>query len=162
MTPAPDAHADGGQMQDGVGTWSVGITRSTWAAVRDWAMRPCSSGPRPGPEHQRAGTDHRQLAQRRQLHALLRGRQQRPVLRSENIAITNNRFGRQLPVRAAGINVPITQSGNVWPIQGIPENSHRYSRYSVDGDQASLASVAEGTTPGHIDDSGLGLARDRK
>ncbi|MBD3782993.1 MAG: cell wall-binding repeat-containing protein [Micrococcales bacterium] len=116
MTPSAGAHADGGQMQDGVrnlvvrnNTIDLGGTRGANAAL---FLAPDLGPSTPGP----VTISGNWLDGGNYSLFVLDGNNGQYFV--SNITITNNRFGRRFAYGPAMTNVPFTQSGNVWADTG--------------------------------------------
>jgi len=112
LTPADGAHADGGQMQDGIRNLVVRhnvIDVSAASEANSALFLAPDFGPStPGPV---LITDNWLDGGNFTLFCVDGGNGQFVV---GNITITNNRFGHRGKYGAAQVNVPILQSGNVW------------------------------------------------
>lgn len=120
LTPGPGAHGDGAQMQDGVRDLVVTgnvIDVSSWdgdpgmnaALFLKPDFGPSSLGPVTIAGNYLNGGGY-------VLYCVTGGDADYVV---ENIAITDNRFGRSFNYGPAAINAPMTQSGNVWDDTGL-------------------------------------------
>lgn len=120
MTPGAGAHADGGQMQNGVTNLVVthnnidmaGTSGELGNAALFLApdLGPSSAGPVTVTNNWLAGGNYT-------LYCVDGNNGQYFV---KNITITGNRFAREFRYGPATVNVPITQSGNVWDDTGAP------------------------------------------
>jgi hypothetical protein len=110
LTPSAGAHADGGQMQSGVTNLvvknnNIDLAKSTNAALfLAPDLGPSSNGPVTITGNWLNGGNYT-------LYCLDGNNGQYYV---KNISITNNKFGRTSNYGPSRINVPVTQSGNVW------------------------------------------------
>jgi len=117
LTPADGAHADGGQMQDGVRNLVVkhNVIDVSSARTANSALfispdfGPSTDGPVTITDNWLDGGNY-------SLYCVDGGNGRYVV---KNIAITNNRFGRAAKYGAARVNVSVTQSGNVWADTGL-------------------------------------------
>ncbi|HEX7805699.1 MAG TPA: hypothetical protein VF413_06010, partial [Cellulomonas sp.] len=112
LTPASGAHADGGQMQSGVTNLVVRhnvIDLSNVANANSALFLAPDLGPSaPGP----VTIDGNWLNGGNYTLFCVDGNNGQYFV--QNIAITSNKFGRVAQYGPDRINVPITQSGNVW------------------------------------------------
>jgi hypothetical protein len=116
LTPAAGAHADGGQMQEGVNNLVVRHNVIDLANV-DTANSALFLAPDFGPNSDGPVTiDGNWLDGGNFTLYCVDGNNGQYVVR--NITITSNRFGRGAQYGPADVNVPITQSGNVWADTG--------------------------------------------
>ena len=112
LTPASGAHADGGQMQSGVQNLVVrgnvidvsSASNSNAALFLAPDLGPSSNGP--------VVIDSNWLDGGNYTVYCVDGNNGQYIVK--NISITKNKFGRSSDYGPARINVPITQSGNVW------------------------------------------------
>ena len=117
VTPSADAHADGGQMQSGVSNLVVrhNVIDMTSASSANSALfiapdlGPSTSGPVTIDDNWLDGGNF-------SLYCVDGNSGQYIV---KNISITNNKFGRGAAYEPSRINVPVTQSGNVWADTGV-------------------------------------------
>lgn len=116
LAPSPDAHADGGQVQSGVRNLVVSnnvIDLSTTARANAALfiapdLGPSTDGPITITGNWLNGGNYTLFCVDGNWGQYYIG----------NISITNNRFGRSAQYGPAHVNVPITQSGNVWADTG--------------------------------------------
>lgn len=116
LAPSPDAHADGGQVQSGVRSLVVRnnvIDLSTTARANAALfiapdLGPSTDGPITITGNWLNGGNYTLFC--------LDGNWGQYYI--GNISITNNRFGRSAQYGPAHVNVPITESGNVWADTG--------------------------------------------
>ena len=117
MTPGAGAHADGGQMQNGVRNLVVRHNTIDMVNGRELGNAALFLAPDLGPST--VGpvliTDNWLNGGNYTLFCL-DGSDGRYFV--DNITITNNRFGRQSRYGATRVNVPISQGGNVWDDTG--------------------------------------------
>ena len=116
VTPAADAHADGGQLQSGVRNLVIknNVIDMSSAPSANSALfiapdlGPSTSGPVTIDGNWLDGGNY-------SLFCVDGNNGQYSV---KNISITNNKFGRGAAYGPSRINVPVTQSGNVWADTG--------------------------------------------
>ena len=117
MTPSAGAHADGGQMQNGVRNLVVRHNTIDMVNGRELGNAALFIAPDLGPSTNGPVliTDNWLNGGNYTLYCVDGNNGQYFV---DNITITNNRFGRDSNYGPATVNVPITQSGNVWADTG--------------------------------------------
>ena len=117
MTPGAGAHADGAQMQNGVRNLVVRHNTIDMVNGRQLGNAALFIAPDLGPSTSGPVliTDNWLNGGNYTLYCVDGNNGQYFV---NNITITNNRFGRQSNYGPSTVNVPITQSGNVWADTG--------------------------------------------
>jgi len=116
LSPAPDAHADGGQMQDGVRNLVVRNNVIDLSNV-DAANSALFLAPDFGPSSDGPVTiDGNWLDGGNFTLYCVDGNDGQYIVKS--ISVTNNEFGRGAKYGPADVNVPISQSGNIWADTG--------------------------------------------
>ncbi|MGV8978127.1 MAG: hypothetical protein ACOH17_08795 [Cellulomonas sp.] len=118
VTPSADAHADGGQMQSGVRNLVIkhNVIDMSSASSANSALfiapdlGPSTSGP--------VTIDGNWLDGGNFTLYCVDGNNGQYFVK--NISITNNKFGRGAAYGPSRINVPVSQSGNVWADTGAP------------------------------------------
>lgn len=115
MTPSAGAHADGGQVQGGVrntlvdhNTIDMGASGSNAALFLAPDLGPSTDGPLTVTRNWLNGGNY--------ILYCVDGNNGQYFI--GNITISDNRFGRTFNYGPANVNVPITQSGNVWDDTG--------------------------------------------
>ena len=117
MTPSADAHADGGQMQGGSRNVVVRHNVIDMANGREFGNAALFIAPDLGPSSDGPVTiTGNWLNGGNYTVFCVDGNNGQYFVK--NITFTNNRFGRQSNYGPSRVNVPITQSGNVWDDTG--------------------------------------------